>query len=69
MREKIVEFLLNRLSYAYCDNCKGRDDGIDSDSFCDCCYRKYQNWALGKNTAEYLANEIVKMFEEEKNNG
>lgn len=66
MREKIVEFLLDRLSYAYCDNCKGWDDGIDSDKFCDCCNRKSQNWALGERTAEKLAQEIVQIFEQHK---
>lgn len=69
MYEKIKEFLLSELSYAYCDNCKGWDDEIDMDEFCSYCNRNSQNWALGKKTAEYLADEIVKMFEEEKDNG
>lgn len=69
MREKIVELLLQELSYAYCYNCKGSDEEIDHDRFCDDCHRKYQNWALSKTTAGYLADEIIKMFEEEKING
>jgi len=56
--KEIAEFLLNKLSYAYCDNCKGSDSS-DKD-FCDDCHRKYQNWALRKCTAEKLAKEICK---------
>ena len=43
-KEKIVEILLNELSYAYCDNCGTTD--------CADCHRKDQNWRLGRNAAE-----------------
>lgn len=52
--QKIVDLLLERLSYAYCDNC-GTED-------CDECHRKYQNWKLGEGTAYSIAKEIVEML-------
>ena len=54
MEEKIIEILLDELSYAYCDNC-----GTESENDCEFCHRKYQNWSLGKNTAKTLAKKII----------
>ena len=58
MKDKIKDYLLNRLSYAYCDNCGTTD--------CDVCHRKYQNWSLSKQVAEKMAENILDMIEKEK---
>lgn len=52
-KQQIVDILLDELSYAYCDNC-----GTEN---CDDCHRKYQNWSLGKGTAETIADKILKL--------
>lgn len=49
-KDEFIEYLMNKLSYAYCDNC-----GCDDDE-CDGCHRKYQNWKLGRHTAEEIAD-------------
>ena len=54
-RNELIELLMDCLSYAYCDNCKYVDD-IDS---CDECHRKYQNWALGEQTATQIIDRIL----------
>lgn len=56
MKEKIKEILLEKLSYAYCDNC-GTED-------CDGCHRKMQNWSLSPATAEELSKEILDFIKE-----
>lgn len=53
MKEKIIEILLNTLSYAYCDNC-----GQEGEE-CEWCHRKYQNWKLGRQTAEKMTDKII----------
>lgn len=55
-KEKAIEILTDELSYAYCDNCA---NGISFEN-CDDCHRKYQNWALDKDTAAYIIDRIVK---------
>ena len=63
MKEKIIESLINKLNYCYCDNCKYSDYEIYGDRFCDDCHRKYSNWALSPVTAEEIADEIIKLSE------
>lgn len=55
-KEKAVKILTDELCYAYCDNCKNSED-IEN---CDDCHRKYQNWALDKDTAAYIIDRIIK---------
>ena len=40
----------------YCDNCA---NSINIEN-CDDCHRKYQNWALDKDTAAYIIDRIIK---------
>lgn len=54
--------LMDTLSYAYCDSCKY----MESEEGCDGCHRKSQNWALGKITANYLADKIVRLINSEE---
>jgi len=56
MKEKIKEILLEKLSYAYCDNC-----GTEN---CDDCHRKMQNWSLSPEIAEELSEEILNFIKE-----
>lgn len=58
MEEKMKEILLEKLSYAYCDNC-GTED-------CDDCHRKYQNWSLSPKVAEEIVNKIMDVISEFK---
>lgn len=55
-REKIINYLVNKLNYAYCDNC-GTDD-----RYCDDCHRKYQNWSLSEATAADIVDEIIELM-------
>lgn len=57
-RAKIAEMLYDELCYAYCDNC---DNANDPDK-CGVCYRKYQNWAISKDTCEHLTDKIVEIL-------
>ena len=59
MREKIANIIYDELSYIYCFNCRNEDD----DDSCEVCYRKYMNWAIGKSTAEEIADKIIKEME------
>ena len=63
MKEKIIESLINKLNYCYCDNCKFSDYNTYGDRYCDDCHRKYSNWALSPVTAEEIADEIIKLGE------
>ena len=52
---KIADTIYKELSYMYCDNCRHSSEDTDEDySHCDGCYRKYSNWAVSKETAEYI---------------
>ncbi len=55
-KEKAIKILTDELSYAYCDNC-ANSKNIEN---CDDCHRKYQNWALDKDTATYIIDRIIK---------
>ena len=59
-KEKIINILTTELSYSYCDNCKYNDYEQYGDECCLDCHRKYQNWALSPDTAEELADQIIK---------
>lgn len=59
-KEKIIDILTSELSYCYCDNCKYNDYEQYGDKYCRDCHRKYQNWALSPDTAEELADQIIK---------
>ena len=52
--KEMKEILLEKLSYAYCDNC-GTED-------CDDCHRKYQNWSLSPKVAEEIVNKIMDVY-------
>ena len=54
--EKAIKILTDELCYAYCDNCA---NSINIEN-CDDCHRKYQNWALDKNTAADIVDKIIK---------
>ena len=56
--EKATKILTDELNYAYCDNCWFAEDGTFKG--CDDCHRKYQNWALDKDTAAYIIDRIIK---------
>ena len=60
MKEKIINILINKLDYCYCDNCKYSDWDKYHDRCCSDCYRKYQNWALSTDTAAEIAEQILK---------
>ena len=60
MIDTISRILEEELNYAYCDNCK-HDTGDDE---CEDCHRKYQNWALGEDTAVNIAEKIAKALED-----
>lgn len=62
-KEKIIQILINNLSYCYCDNCKYGDDDTYENHFCEECYRKYSHWALSSTTAEKIADEIIQLGE------
>ncbi len=53
-KERAIHIMMDELCYAYCDNCR---NVIDIEN-CDDCHRKYQNWALSKETAEEIVNKI-----------
>lgn len=57
-KEQAIKTLVNELNYCYCDNCKFSDYDTYENKYCDSCYRKYQNWALSKETAERIVNKI-----------
>lgn len=54
-REVIIEYLVSKLNYAYCDNC-AHDE---TSEYCDECHRKYQNWALSEFVAEEIAEWVL----------
>ena len=60
--EKIIEILLNKLDYVYCDNC-----GTTGEDGCEWCHRKEQNWSLGKPTAKEIAEQIINLKRRNKN--
>ena len=63
MKEKIINILINELSYCYCDNCEYNNWNKYQDNECDNCHRKYQNWKLSTDTAALLADKILKEIE------
>lgn len=56
MKEKISELLHNRFSSVYCDTC----ESVNDERRCDECHRKSMNWALSKDAADRIAEEIIK---------
>ena len=60
MKEKIINILINKLNYCYCDNCEYGNWDKYQDNECDSCYRKYQNWKLSTATAAQIAEQIIK---------
>ena len=62
-KEKIAKILTDELSYCYCDNCEFGNWDKCQDTRCDDCHRKYQNWRLSQNTAEEIADKIIKLGE------
>lgn len=60
LKEKISQLIYNKLEYAYCDNCRGpeAENYEEEEKYCGNCHRKYQNWGIGKNIADELAEQI-----------
>lgn len=56
MKDKIKKYLINKLSYVYCDTCDGEH--------CEDCERKSMNWGISENYAECLASNIISMIED-----
>lgn len=56
MKDKIKKYLINKLSYIYCDTCDGEH--------CEDCERKSMNWGISENYAECLASNIISMIED-----
>jgi hypothetical protein len=55
-KEEIIKILLSKFSYVYCHSCSNYND----DSRCDECHRKYMNWSISEETAEEVAELILK---------
>jgi predicted Fe-S protein YdhL (DUF1289 family) len=53
-KQAIATILLNKLCSVYCDTC--------DEEYCEGCNRKEMNWGLSKNSANYLAEEILKVI-------
>ena len=64
-KEKMVNVLIDTLSYCYCDNCKYGDYEKYGDRHCDECHRKYVSWALSPEVAEEIVNKIIDIYKEE----
>lgn len=60
IEDVITNYLVDKLSYAYCDNCNNQDEPEN----CDECHRKYQNWCLSEKTARVMAVKIEELVEE-----
>ncbi len=56
LRGRMVNWLEEKLSHAYCDNCGSQN--------CDECHRKYQNWKISLSTAEEIVDKFIHMYEE-----
>ena len=64
---KISNCIYDRIDYMYCDNCRyGSELEYDEDGYsrCDDCHHKYNGWALSRDCASSLANQIVAIMEE-----
>ena len=59
MKEEIIQLILNEYSEAYCHNCDNQEDGAG----CDECNRKSIMWSASYESAEELANKIIKLGE------
>lgn len=63
MRSKVVDALRLCLNHVYCNTCE-----YDSDeNVCENCHRKNMRWALSKEAAKELADIVISIMEEEKN--
>ena len=62
-RQELVNFLMDELSYCYCDSCKYAEEEFWNESNCEYCHRKYSNWSLGKTTAEMLVDKITEVID------
>ena len=51
--QEIKELLYEKLSYIYCDNCRG------DESACDECIRKQMGWQASDSFCESIAKEII----------
>lgn len=59
MKENIITLLMQTLDTAYCDSCNHNLN----DDYCEYCHRKNINWSLSRETAEMLADKILKTFD------
>lgn len=68
LKDRIADFLYDELDYIYCDSCRFQNnDKKEHDQYNECedCYRKYMNWEISKDKAEYIANAILYMVGED----
>lgn len=63
MKNKIVDLLLDELSYIYCDNCKFNDVKGTEEAPCDECHRKNMHWEASDKFCQQIANKIIDIKE------
>lgn len=68
LKDRIADFLYDVLDHVYCDSCRynnKKEYEYDKYHGCEDCYRKYMNWEISKERAEYIANAILYMVGED----
>lgn len=62
MEKKIADLLYENFRSVYCDDCRFYNDENDGGyDPCESCIRKSMNWALSRDSADELAEEIMKL--------
>lgn len=66
--DKISQIIYDSLGYMYCDNCRynnefNREMAIKDEDYdpCDDCHRKYNGWAVSKETCDDITRKISKL--------
>ena len=64
---KIAEIIYEELDYMYCDNCRYQIDSVDEygTDHCEDCHRKYNGWAISKETAEAIERKYLEKIKAE----
>lgn len=59
---KIADAIYDDLSYMYCDNCRYNSNSVDEygNDHCEYCHRKYNGWAISRQTAESIERKCLK---------
>jgi len=59
---KIADIIYEELGYMYCDNCRYQENSEDEYGIdhCEYCHRKYNGWAVSKETAEAIEKRFFK---------